>query len=212
MNDSNVTQPYSNWTHCQHWEPDSDIERAIKMSALSIVGGFGLFGNVFTIVLAAKFTVRRNLHFLIMNMAVSDTLLIFCVLFIGTVRFYLVRMEMDLEIVAVLSCYVDFGMFLSQTVSLVTLIIISIERYRITRRRAVQIARPYSIKRRLCLLIGTWLFSAIISLNVIIFTTLGKNYGNCYVNNKFFLHYIAWHFIRMAIALAMFLILLLLVS
>jgi len=105
---------------------------------------------------------------------------------------------------------VDFGMFLSQTVSLVTLVIISIERYRITRQRAVQIARPYSIKRRLSLLIGTWLFSAMISLNWVIVTTPNKHYGECYVNDRFFFHYIVWFFIRMTLTLAMFLILLLL--
>jgi len=207
MNDSNVTQPY---IYCKYREPDSDVERAVKMSALSIVGGFGLFGNVFTIVLAAKFTVRRNLHFLIMNMAVSDTLVILCALFTGIRRMYFMRIEFEQEILTIVTCCVFIVWAVSQSVSLVTLLIISIERYRITRRRAVQIAQPYSIKRLLCLLIVSWLISTIVSLHKVIFTSPNKNIGTCVVIPSFSFYFNIWYFIRTTLTLTVFLILLLL--
>ena len=45
--------------------------------AILLVGGFGLFGNVFIIFFAIKYIVRKNIHYLSINMAVSDVLVAF---------------------------------------------------------------------------------------------------------------------------------------
>jgi len=67
MNYSNST-----WEYCKYFVPDSDTTRTVKVIASTLLSACGIFGNIFVIVLATKYTVRKNLHHLIINMAVSD--------------------------------------------------------------------------------------------------------------------------------------------
>ena len=59
-----------------HFIEDSDLSRDLKMFSIFFVGACGIFGNIFIIVLAIKYTVRRNLHHLIINMAIADILVV----------------------------------------------------------------------------------------------------------------------------------------
>ncbi|KXJ28683.1 hypothetical protein AC249_AIPGENE19422 [Exaiptasia diaphana] len=61
-------------TYCKFREPDTDAEKIAKQTAFVLLIVLGISFNIFVIILAAKFTVRKNLHHLIINMAVSDAL------------------------------------------------------------------------------------------------------------------------------------------
>lgn len=162
-NESNITQVIK---YCKYLKPVSDAEEAAQAAAILIVGIFGVFCNAFTILLATKYIVRRNLHFLIINMAVSDTFVIVTTLLTAAKLF----LKLDLTKYLGECGWVPFDLLdnTSKFVSLFTLAIISIERYRITRRRVVQISQPYSVKQRLCLLCCTWCLSAVVNMNHLI--------------------------------------------
>ena len=72
MNDSN-TNPSSS---CTYWKPDSDVIKTVKLVLMMVIGGIGILNNIFIVVIAVGYTVRKNLHHLIVNMAVSDTFVI----------------------------------------------------------------------------------------------------------------------------------------
>lgn len=176
MNESNATEAND---YCKYNEPYSSVERAFQMAALTFFGGLGFFGNIFVILLAAKYTVRRNLHFLIINMAVSDIFVIITIiLYASGIIGYKIWND---NIAANFRC--KAVVFLGSTfegITLVTLVIIAIERFRITRRRAVQISRPHSIKQRLCLLALSWLVSAAVHCYEAILRR-SNDQGECFV-------------------------------
>ncbi|KXJ06544.1 hypothetical protein AC249_AIPGENE1389 [Exaiptasia diaphana] len=72
---NNATNNSSGY-YCKYDEPDTELEDNAKRIAVILLVTLGLAGNIFVIVLALKYTVRKNLHHLIINMAVSDTLMI----------------------------------------------------------------------------------------------------------------------------------------
>lgn len=190
---------------CKNFKPHSDTEKAVQMTTLLFVSVLGLFGNIFTIVLAAKYTVRRNLHFLIINMALSDTLMIFFLVFYAIGFYYF----------GIWSHYLDPGFdcraipflaYSSQTVSLVTLVIISVERYRISRRRAVQVSRPYSTKQRVRLLAFSWLISVGINVYEVIFKWQRQDSCGVFAIGNFSGFWILY-LTKLAITLLMFLLL-----
>ena len=79
MNDSNislanVSNISSVNTYCKYSGPESEAEKIAKRTAFVLLIVVGISLNIFVIILAAKFTVRKNLHHLIINMAVSDTI------------------------------------------------------------------------------------------------------------------------------------------
>lgn len=203
MNVSNATQVY-----CECKKNHSDVERAVQLAALSTVGGFGLFGNIFTIVVAAKYTVRRNLHFLIINMAISDTLVI--VMHLLDALISIMKYKLHDNITAVLYCkLVSIMNVVSHVVSLITLVIISIERYNITRKRVVQLSQPYSTKRRVGLLACSWVIPIILSLYE---GTKSSSNGNGECQNLEDIPYSMWVWvcIRTIVKIALFLLLLIL--
>ncbi|KAK3752667.1 hypothetical protein QZH41_006486 [Actinostola sp. cb2023] len=61
----------------------SEISLTLKVMAILLVGGFGVLNNIFVIVLAVKYTVWKNLHYLIINMAVADSLVVLMKLVFG---------------------------------------------------------------------------------------------------------------------------------
>ncbi|KXJ11719.1 hypothetical protein AC249_AIPGENE12641 [Exaiptasia diaphana] len=76
----NATNNSSRYQYCKYSEPDTQLEYNAKRIAVILLMTLGLAGNIFVIVLAVKYTVRKNLHHLIINMAVSDSLFILMVL------------------------------------------------------------------------------------------------------------------------------------
>ena len=153
MNASNITQDYYS---CNYHKPDSDVVRIVKIITISLLTGLGVFGNIFAIVVAAKYTIRRNLHPLIINMAVSDILVSILGLFYFFQNVHVPDTDKfwkDVEGIwgDILCKTFPFLYDTSISVSLVTLLIISIERFKIT-RQTVQTARPYTMKQRVAIL------------------------------------------------------------
>lgn len=204
MNKSNVSQDI---TFCKYFlEPHSDVELTLQIAALSILGGFGVLGNVFTIVIATKYTARKNLHFLIVNMAVSDTLVIITIALFAP-KFILSFKIWERYLADDFGCRVlPFLTSTGQTVSLISLMIISIERYRLTRRRAVQKSRPYSVKQRVSLVASSWLISIAVNLYEIVFNSSTDD-GQCKVTS---FGYYVWFSIKTFLTILLFLVLLVL--
>ncbi|KXJ23247.1 Allatostatin-A receptor [Exaiptasia diaphana] len=145
--------------YCKYDEPDTQLEYNAKRIAVIILITLGLTGNIFVIVLALKYTVRKNWHNLIINMAVSDTLYI------------LLNLIMDIPwlsegkllikypdgILGDISCKTKrFLLQVSYRVSLVTLLIISIERFRAT-RRTLQRSHAYTFRQQIAVIGICWL-------------------------------------------------------
>ncbi|XP_020903260.1 melanocortin receptor 5-like [Exaiptasia diaphana] len=172
MNQSNNTQDE---TYCKFHEPDSSTERWIKFIALLVFIGIGFIGNVFVIILAVKFTVKRSLHFLIINVAVADILFDLANLFFEVTAFFRYdlynRVNVALaETFCKTSVYI-YRVFLSE--SLLTLLIISIERYRVT-SQTVRISRPFSRKRGLVIIACSWIIALVTNLYLPIFRNVVK--------------------------------------
>ena len=129
-----------------------------------VLGGLGIFGNAFVIVLAVKYTVTKRLHFLIINMAVADTLVVVINIYNFVIfRFLTHSVWNDLhETIAQTLCKaLSCLYYVCPTESLVTLLIISIERYRIT-RQTCQVSRPVSGKQRVTVVVLCWLMAFLI--------------------------------------------------
>ena len=174
MNESNHTNDNSNY--CEYYETKSDVEKTGQFLTLLILGGFGIFGNIFVIVLAVKYTVTKSLHFLIINMAVADALFVIINLFryvIENVLEYSIWNDIDQNIAQILCKTLSFSLYVFAMESLVTLLIISIERYKIT-RQFVQISQTLSGKRRAAVVSGCWLISVVLNLHLLISTHIDK--------------------------------------
>lgn len=153
----------NNSSDCKYHQPDTSMTTAFKVTVFVLVGVLGIFGNVFAILLATKYTVRKNLHHLIVNMAVSDTLFIVMMSFFVTQ--HLSKETFSLYpggLFGSILCKSSFFLVhVSCPVSFVTLLIISIERFRIT-RMIVNRARPYTLYQRGAVLISSWLIPMIL--------------------------------------------------
>lgn len=148
----------SNASYCKYDDPESASTTAFKVTAIVLVSALGIFGNVFIIVLALKYTVRKNLHHLIINMAVSDTVFIAMILFFvsqhlskRTFSFY---PGGTLGMIICKSTF--FLIYVSCPVSFLTLLAISVERFRVT-RTTLHRSRPYSLQQRIIVLGAAWL-------------------------------------------------------
>jgi len=168
MNSSNST-----WEYCNYFVPgttlflpDSDTTRTVKVIALTLLSASGMFGNIFVIVLAAKYTVRKNLHHLIINMAVADALVILlsAFIYVPDLSNYTFSFYPSGILGEILCKTITFLIYVSYTESLVTLLIISIERFRAT-RATVRISRPYTLRQRTAVLFCSWLIPMILFAN-----------------------------------------------
>lgn len=128
------------------------------------VGGFGILNNVFIIVLALKYTTKKNLHHLILNMAVADALLVLAILVLE-VPFLVDRfIWAEIKVISgditcqILSFFVSSLILVSNT----TLAIITIERFRAS-RLTVRIAQPYTLKQRLAIVGCSWVISGVLA-------------------------------------------------
>lgn len=154
MNQSNLTK--ASYCNYNENEPYDDKERGLRMATLSIVGGFGVLNNAFVIVLTAKYTMIINM------LAISDGAAILMTILLAALNHFqytLWRSQYN-HFGNTIACKVIAGALCDAlpNSSLVTLVIISIERFKITRRRAVQISRPYSVKTHVYLFAFCWCF------------------------------------------------------
>lgn len=118
-------------------DDDARLNPFAQCTVMIIVGAVGIICNIFIIVLALKYTERKNLHYLIINMAVSDIIFIFTLVFEtlklssfwqGVQPFLhgsLGGIVCNITVLTLDSSYVS---------SLITLLVISIGRFRATRK------------------------------------------------------------------------------
>ncbi|KXJ22908.1 Bombesin receptor subtype-3 [Exaiptasia diaphana] len=116
----------------------------------------GIFGNIFVIILALKYTVRKNLHHLIVNMAVSDALYLFMMILDAF------PWIPDSNVGVIICKTLTFFQQVSYRVSLITLFVISIERFRAT-RQTLQRSRPYTLKQYVMIIGVSWLIPVIVA-------------------------------------------------
>jgi len=158
MNASNILFNNVSYKYCKYWEPDSDLEKDVKYIAMIFLCVFGILSNIFIIVLAVKYTVRKNLHHLIINMAVSDALFLEISLLHEISRRYHIEQFYPNGVGGDIICKViPFVKETSYKVSLVTLLVISIERFRATRRTLQWRPQLYTVKQRVAVLSICWL-------------------------------------------------------
>ena len=131
MNETILTQ-FNIYCKYNFKEIETDMEKTVKLMTCLVLGGFGIFGNVFVILLAVKYTVTKRLHFLIINMAVTDTLSVFFHSLSYMIYGYLTTNIWDglEESIAKMLCKtLSFLYYVVLIESLVTLLFISTERY-----------------------------------------------------------------------------------
>jgi len=131
MNNSNNTFDYDS-KYCKYWGPESDLEMNATFFAIMFLCIVGVISNIFIIVLAAKYTVRKNLHHLVINMAVSDV--IFLILSANRTlqnNNYNVMLFVPGGVCGDIICKLDSFLYLvAYQVSTMSLLVISIERFR----------------------------------------------------------------------------------
>lgn len=166
MNNSSFYQVISNSSNntffCKF--NDSDWSRNLKFFSVFLVGGCGIFGNVFIIILAVKFTVRKNLHHLIINMAVADTLVVLGLICVGLPRMLDYAMWADIKMMSgnTLCRLFTFIVSTSINVSYTSLVIICIERFKASGQTA-RIAQPYTLKKRLLVVGASWFIPIVLA-------------------------------------------------
>jgi len=166
MNISNMTFNNISSNYCKYspyWKHDySDQENYHISIAMTFLCVLGILSNIFIIVLAAKYTERKNLHHLIINMAVSDAL------YLASGLWQEITYQYEIEqlypngvwgdIICKISSVVRETAFM---VSVLTLLVISIARFRAT-RRTLQKPQPYTCRQRAAVLGICWLIPLMI--------------------------------------------------
>jgi len=161
MNTSmNITWYNLSSNYCKYDEPDSDLEKNAKYIAVVILCVIGICSNIFIIVIAAKYTVRKNLHYLIINMAVSDALFLVCKLWDQVSTKYDTIYPVGVW-GAILCKITAFFFIISLNVTLLTLLVISIERFRAT-RQTLQRSRQYTLRKRVAVISICWLIPTVV--------------------------------------------------
>ncbi|KXJ23245.1 Prokineticin receptor 2 [Exaiptasia diaphana] len=181
MNSTNISSG-NDICDCEH---GSDLEFNAKRIIAIIMISCGLALNIFVVVLAVKYTVRKNLHHLIINMAIADFLSLLKVVF--TEFHWLSGKHMLLiypdGILGDILCKVEqFLTNVTLRVSLITLLIISIERFRAT-RQTLEISRPYTSKERIKVVSITWAIPMIMD-SYLLYCKKTDEDGSCGVADK----------------------------
>ena len=119
---------------------------------------------------ALKPTRRSTLHHLIVNMAVSDILVVITFVYkmFGSPLPDNIN-YIPANIICKLVLHINIS---SELVTLVTLLIISIERYRITSRLTVQAPQALSSKKRVLVVLSSWFVSMLLGLFALIVGTV----------------------------------------
>ncbi|XP_020915457.1 somatostatin receptor type 5-like [Exaiptasia diaphana] len=143
---------------CKYDQPDTDIEKFAKRTVIVLLLVLGVLGNIFVIILATKYTVRKNLHHWIINMAVSDLifLLSFLILEIPWLSDNKWSDCPNGMLGIVLCDILQFLIRVSFRVSLITLLVVSIRRFRAT-RHTIQISLPYTLRNTMKEVAICWL-------------------------------------------------------
>jgi len=165
MNSSNISSGNSSLGYfCKYWEPEYELETNAKDIAVMILCVFGILNNIFIIVLAVKYNVRKNLHHLIINMAVSDGL------YLASALWYQFRARYRIEslypggVLGDVLCKIQYYvLYTSYKVSLLILLVISFERFKAT-RETLQRPRPYN---RVAVVSACWIVPMVSSGDVL---------------------------------------------
>lgn len=136
---------------CKYHHQSIETSREFNQTAIFLPGGCGLIANMLVILLAAKYTVKKNLHHLIINMAVSDALVILIQMIYQIFFEYFHKQNKILQVF-------EFLYLSSMLVSACTLFIISIERFKATWFTVLR-TRSYSLKRCLLVMAFSWVTS-----------------------------------------------------
>ena len=169
MNKSNITQ---NGHHCASnakWEISTEL--LVKFIRISLLGVFGVCSNVLIIVLAVKYKFCKNFHYLIINIAVADALLIIVDLYyiLPELLEYSIYNELPQGRFADALCKVsEFLRHTSVLSTISSLLIISVERFRATKLTVHK--KPYSWKKRTAALAFLWIAPMALSTYNIFFS------------------------------------------
>lgn len=170
----NVSSNHSYESYCKKWyESDSEVTINVKLTAVGLVSLFGLMANIFVITLAVKYTVRKNLHHLIIGMAVSDTLIILIVPFFYAQRITDFKTSLFPQgSLGGFLCKVTAYLYnVSYTQSLLSLMIISVERYRAT-GITLKRSRPYTLRHRMVVVGCSWFVPMILFAHTLYYAKL----------------------------------------
>lgn len=139
---------------------DTSLSSNLKLFSILFVGGFGILNNVFIIVLAIKYVPIKNLHHLIINMAVADILNVFALFGLNGLSIINRLIWHDIKTISGDSVCKFFSFFAncSMLASYTTLVIVTIERFRAS-RQTLQISQPYTLIQRLAVVFCSWLIS-----------------------------------------------------
>lgn len=138
---------------------DSQTTIYAKIGAVFIAGAIGILGNCFIVIIAQKYTIRRNLTYLIISMAVSDILVALMVVIsegsslLNHEDFFANTGFAVLD--DILCRMVTYLKHTPRPVTLSTLLIISIERLKAT-SSTLQVPRPYTARRRMVIIGCSW--------------------------------------------------------
>lgn len=153
-----------------------------QMLVMCFIMTFGVVGNIFIIVLAAKFTVRKSLHHLIINMAVSDVLLICNEALNLLVEFINVSLdETSFTVVEFFVCkLMPFVRVVTRAVSLISLLIITIERFKATKGLTIPRTRsPLTIRRhRIAAICASWIVPMLLTAYELTYGIM-LSFGEC---------------------------------
>lgn len=160
----------SNQTYfCKYWmKRETELIRTTKIMSVIVVGGFALFGNIVIILLSAKYTLRKNINYMIINMAASDMLV---VIMYSSLK---IRENINMasypsldvtdDVAATILCKITKFLEMSaKLVTLINLLILSVERFRATRTVGVPRMNPRTRKKYFCLLATSWLIPMALS-------------------------------------------------
>lgn len=144
-------------SYCSYNESDTDLEKITKRTVFALLTFLGMALNIFVIIIGAKYTVRKHLHHLIINIAVSDTLFLLMWLLANVPWLSYEKWSIyPSGTLGVIGCKTTLSLVnVSFRVSLITLLVISIERFKATRSTFQK--RFNGIKRRVLALSICWL-------------------------------------------------------
>ncbi|XP_028519146.1 C3a anaphylatoxin chemotactic receptor-like [Exaiptasia diaphana] len=158
---------------CKYDEPDTDIEKTAKRAVFVLFFVLGICGNIFVIILAAKYTVRKNINHWIINMAVSDAiyLISFLILEIPWLSDNKWSDCPNGMLGIVLCDILQFLLRVSMRVSLITLFVVSIKRFRVT-THTIQRSLPFTPRQLMTAVAVCWL----IPIPITAYRTYGSNW------------------------------------
>lgn len=145
---------------------NSDIGR-VMITLTVFTGGFGIFGNIFIIVLAVKYTVRRSLHHLIISMAAADILVALATFGLWIIE-SLFEQKWSNIYQSVLCSSMSFFLLLGMWTTFVSLLIITVGRFRAT-RTTTRRSKPSTQKQRIVVLFFSWTTALLLASGEIVF-------------------------------------------